>query len=58
MSERNFFEALRALREAGVDFLVVGGLAEALNGSPVSLLGLDVVHSREPREYRATLVGT
>jgi hypothetical protein len=48
MSDRNLFEALRALREAGVDFLVVGGLAEALNGSPVSMLGLDVMHSRDP----------
>jgi len=39
---------LLALREAGVDFLVLGGLAAVLNGAPVSTFDLDIVHSREP----------
>src|SRR6266700_1647862 len=48
MPESSFFEALRALRQGHVDFLVVGGLAAVLNGAPVNTFDLDVVHSREP----------
>jgi len=38
---------LRALRDAGVDFIVVGGLAAVLNGAPINTFDVDVVHSRD-----------
>ena len=37
---------LRVLSEHGVDFLVVGGIAAALEGVPLQTYDLDVVHSR------------
>jgi hypothetical protein len=48
MPDTDFDGALLALREADVDFLVVGGLAGVLNGAPVNTFDLDIVHSREP----------
>ena len=38
--------ALRALSVRGVEFIVIGGVAAALNGAPVSTFDLDIVHSR------------
>ena len=35
-----------ALHDAGVEFLVVGGLSAVLNGVPVSTFDVDVVHRR------------
>jgi hypothetical protein len=46
MIEGNFLATLRALHDAKVDFLVVGGLAAALNGAPVTTVDVDLVHSR------------
>jgi hypothetical protein len=48
MADSDFYAALLALREADVDFLVVGGVAAVLNGAPVNTFDLDIVHSREP----------
>jgi len=39
---------VRALAEARVDFVVVGGLAAVLDGAPIATLDVDIVHSREP----------
>jgi hypothetical protein len=47
MIERNFLAILQAMKAAEVDFLVVGGLAAALNGVPIHTLDVDLVHSRE-----------
>jgi hypothetical protein len=47
MPECNFLGALRALREGGVEFVVVGGLAAVLNGAPVSTFDLDIVPARD-----------
>jgi hypothetical protein len=47
MVERNFVAILLQLKEASVDFLVVGGVAAALNGAPVDTLDVDLVHSRD-----------
>jgi hypothetical protein len=47
MIEHNFVAILRRLREAKVEFLVVGGVAAALNGAPVDTLDVDLVHSRD-----------
>lgn len=48
MAERRLFALVRALAEAGVDFIVVGGLAAVLEGAPITTLDVDVVYSREP----------
>ena len=48
MDERRLFPLVRALAEAGVDFVVLGGLAAVLDGAPIATLDVDVVHSREP----------
>jgi hypothetical protein len=46
MLENDFLAALRVLQDAGVEFIVVGGLSAILNGAPVNTYDLDVVHSR------------
>ena len=47
MPDHRFTATLRALVEAGVEFIVVGGVAAVLNGAPVSTFDLDVVHARD-----------
>ncbi len=42
----NFPAMLRALQDAGVEFIVIGGLAATAHGSARSTLDLDVVYSR------------
>jgi hypothetical protein len=46
MIERDFSALLVALHDAYVEFLVVGGLAAVLNGTPVHTYDVDVVHRR------------
>src|SRR6266404_7669374 len=46
MPELDFFYLLRALHDAGIEFLVVGGVAAVLQGAPVNTLDVDVVFSR------------
>jgi predicted nucleotidyltransferase len=46
MQEGRFRKPLLALHGAGVEFVVVGGLAAVLNGAPVNTFDVDVVHSR------------
>src|SRR5580693_1856755 len=47
MLENDFGATLRALCEAGVDFILVGGLSAVVNGVPAQTLDVDIVHSRE-----------
>ncbi|MGA3019452.1 MAG: hypothetical protein ABSF62_20185 [Bryobacteraceae bacterium] len=47
MEQGKFLEILRLLRDSGVDFVIVGGVAGVLNGAPVNTLDLDIVHSRD-----------
>ena len=47
MAAAKFLAILRALRDSGVDFIVVGGLSAVFNGAPINTLDVDVVHSRE-----------
>ena len=47
MPELKFTATLRALHDGGVEFILVGGLAAAVNGAPVSTFDIDVVHSRD-----------
>jgi hypothetical protein len=46
MIECDFGALLTALHDAKVEFLVVGGLAAVLNGTPVHTYDVDVVHRR------------
>ena len=39
---------IEALAKAGVEFVIVGGAAAVLHGSPTTTLDLDIVHSRSP----------
>ena len=48
--------ALRALRLAGVDFVVIGGVAARLHGSPSLTRDVDICYSRE-RENIERLAG-
>ena len=47
MREDDFYAMLAAFHKAGVQFLVVGGLAAVLNGAPINTNDVDVVHSRD-----------
>ncbi|HEV3331700.1 MAG TPA: hypothetical protein VG096_12000 [Bryobacteraceae bacterium] len=47
MPEGRLRATVRALNEAGVEFIVVGGLAAVLNGAPIQTYDVDVVHSRD-----------
>src|SRR5215469_7894203 len=40
------FRMLRALHEADVEFVLVGGLAAVLHGAPINTFDVDVVYSR------------
>jgi predicted nucleotidyltransferase len=48
MIEYDFGVLLGALLDAGVEFVVVGGLSATLNGVPVNTFDVDVVHRRTP----------
>jgi predicted nucleotidyltransferase len=48
MPEGSFVTILWTLRGAGVDFIVVGGVAATLYGSPGQTFDIDLVHSQEP----------
>ena len=41
-------EVLEGLLEAGVDFILVGGLAAVIQGAPVTTMDVDIVHSQAP----------
>lgn len=44
----DFISILQALARHQVDFIIVGGVAAAIQGATVSTFDLDVVHSRRP----------
>jgi predicted nucleotidyltransferase len=47
MPDSDFLGALRILREGGVEFAVVGGVAAVLNGAPMNTFDLDIVPARD-----------
>jgi hypothetical protein len=55
MPGTDFPAALRALRERGVEFIVVGGLAAVLNGAPINTFDLDIVPARGPENIEKLL---
>ena len=48
METGRFLPTLRALKDAQVEFILVGGLSAVLNGAPINTFDVDVVHSRDP----------
>ena len=42
-------DVLDGLLEAGVDFILVGGLAAVIQGAPVTTMDVDIVHSQAPQ---------
>ena len=46
MIEFDFGAVLGALHQAGVEFILVGGLSAAIQGAPVQTFDVDVVHRR------------
>ena len=43
---------LKALVRSGVDFIVVGGMAATMHGSPVATTDVDIVPRRERRNLQ------
>ncbi len=48
MQESKLTAALSTLQDAGVHFILVGGLAAVLNGAPIQTYDIDLVYAREP----------
>jgi hypothetical protein len=44
----NLGAILEGLSEAGIDFILVGGLAAVVQGAPVTTMDVDIVHNRSP----------
>ena len=44
----NLGAILEGLLEAGIDFILVGGLAAVVQGVPVTTMDVDIVHNRSP----------
>jgi hypothetical protein len=48
-------EVLEGLLQAGVDFILVGGLAAVIQGAPVTTMDVDIVHSQCPENISKLL---
>ena len=46
---------LEGLSEAGVNFILVGGLAAVVQGAPVTTIDVDIVHDRSPENISRLL---
>ncbi len=46
---------LEGLTEAGVDFILVGGLAAVVQGAPVTTMDVDIVHNQSPKNIARLL---
>jgi predicted nucleotidyltransferase len=51
----NLSEVLEGLLEAGVDFILVGGLAAVIQGAPVTTMDVDIVHNQSPENIAKLL---
>jgi len=51
----NLSEVLEGLLEAGVDFILVGGLAAVIQGAPVTTMDVDIVHNQTPENIAKLL---
>ena len=51
----DFRHTLRALIEAKVDFILVGGVAAVMQGAPINTYDLDLVHARDEQNIHRLL---
>ena len=51
----NLSAVLEGLIEAGVDFILVGGLAAVIQGAPVTTMDVDIVHNQSPENIAKLL---
>jgi hypothetical protein len=51
----NLGAILEGLKEAGVDFILVGGLAAVVQGAPVTTMDVDIVHNQSPENIAKLL---
>ncbi|MBW1698070.1 MAG: hypothetical protein JRH18_07645 [Deltaproteobacteria bacterium] len=51
----NLGAILEGLIEAGVDFILVGGLAAVVQGAPVTTMDVDIVHNQSPENIAKLL---
>ena len=51
----NLSELLEGLLEAGVDFILVGGLAAVIQGAPFTTIDVDIVHEQSPENIAKLL---
>lgn len=51
----NLAAILEGLIEAGVDFILVGGLAAVVQGAPVTTMDVDIVHNQSPENIAKLL---
>jgi predicted nucleotidyltransferase len=51
----NLSEVLEELLKAGVDFILVGGLAAVIQGAPVTTMDVDIVHNQSPENIAKLL---
>lgn len=55
MATKSLLEILRRLRSAGVDFVVIGGMAGVMHGAPLTTADIDIVHDRAEDNVRRLL---
>ena len=51
----NLGAILEGLVEAGIDFILVGGLAAVVQGAPVTTMDVDIVHNQSPENLSRLL---
>jgi len=51
----NLGAILEGLTKAGVDFILVGGLAAVVQGAPVTTMDVDIVHNQSPENIAKLL---
>lgn len=51
----NLGAILEGLIEAGVEFILVGGLAAVVQGAPVTTMDVDIIHNQSPRNIARLL---
>ena len=51
----NLSEVLEGLLVAGVDFILVGGLAAVIQGAPITTMDVDIVHNQSPENVAKLL---
>ena len=49
LTKVNLGAILEGLLKAGIDFILVGGLAAVVQGAPVTTMDVDIVHNRSPK---------